>query len=153
VTKTLCFADFYDEPMQEAVIYLRGIHKDWLISAILHMISVISYDSFSMRADRMLHMIFQDYMDEKEVHGLFGRLMDEAKTNRGVYLTFINHKALFELLRSILLIDECGEIGESLKAYIGLLKAILAANSKEMEEEANTLKTLGEMDDIKKHSL
>lgn len=150
VTKTLCFADFYDEPMQEAVVYLRGIHKDWLISAILHMISVISYDSFSMRADRMLHMIFQDYMDEKEVHGLFGRLMDEAKTNRGVYLTFINHKALFELLRSILLIDECGEIGESLKAYIGLLKAILAANSKEMEEEANTLKNLGEMDDIKK---
>lgn len=34
VTKTLCFTDFYDEPMQEARAYLVGVRKNWLISAI-----------------------------------------------------------------------------------------------------------------------
>lgn len=150
VTKTLCFTDFYDEPMLEVVAYLMGIRKDWLISAILHMISVISYDSFSMRADRMLHMMFQDYMNEKEVHRLFGRLAAVNRTYRGIYLTFINHKALYGLLRIVLLLDDEGETGESFRTSVGLLKAILAANSKEMEVEANTLKNLGEVDDLKK---
>lgn len=150
VTKTLCFADFYDEPMRDATVYVKGIKKDWLICAILHMISVISYNSFSMRADRMLRMMFQDYMCEKEVHRLFGRLAVEVRTHRGVYLTFINHKALYVLLRSILLLDNDGETGESFINSVGLLKAILAANSKEMEEEANILMNLGEIDDLKK---
>ena len=150
VTKTLCFTDFYDEPMQEARAYLSGIRKDWQISAILHMISVISYDSFSMRADHMLHMMFQDYMNDKEVHRLCCRLSSVARTYPDVYLTFINHKALYGLLRVILLTEDKDGAGESFQSLIGLLKAILAANSVEMEAEANTLRKLEKVDDLKK---
>lgn len=150
VTRTLCFPDFYDEPMRDAMAYMKEIRKDWLISAILHMISVISYDSFSMRADRMLRMMFQDYMTDKEVHRLYGRLSLVARSYPGVYLTFINHKALYGLLRIILLTEDADGAGESFQSLTGLLKAILAANSEEMEAEANTLRKLGEVDDLKK---
>ena len=150
VTKTLCFSDFYDEPMQEAKAYLSGIRKDWQISAILHMISVISYDSFSMRADRMLRMMFQDYMTDKEVHRLYGRLSSVARAYSGVYLTFINHKALYGLLRIILLTEDSDGEGESFHSLTGLLKAILAANSVEIEAEANTLRKLEEVGDLTK---
>ena len=150
VTKTLCFSDFYDEPMQEARAYLCGIRKDWQIRAILHMISVISYDSFSMRADRMLRMMFQDYMSDKEVYRLYGRLSSVARAYPGIYLTFINHKALYGLLRIILLTEDTDGAGESFQSLTGLLKAILAANSVEMEAEANTLQKLEEVDDLKK---
>lgn len=150
VTKTLCFSDFYDEPMRDVTAYMMGIRKDWQINAILHMISVISYDSFSMRADRMLRMMFQNYMTDKEVLRLFARLLSVARAYPGVYLTFINHKALYGLLRVIMLTKDTGSAGESFQSLTGLLKAILAANSIEMEAEANTLRKLEDVDDMKK---
>ena len=150
VTKTLCFSDFYDEPIRDAMAYMKEIRKDWQISAILHMISVISYDSFSMRADRMLHMMFQNYKTDKEVLRLLARLSSVAMAYPGVYLTFINHKALYGLLRVILLTEDAGGAGESFQSLTGLLKAILSANSIEMETEANTLRKLECVDDTKK---
>ena len=136
VTKTLEYVDLYDDKYQPPEIYLSGINKRWLVEGIVHMISVDKFDSFSMEAERGLMVLFQKHKDNTEVKKLFRRLKAQEESCKGVWLTFINHQALFRLLTIILMLpNETNGIGESLEAYTALLKAILAQNSIEMRRE------------------
>ena len=67
ITKTVEYADLYDDRAQESEIYLTGINKRWIIEGVVHMISVDSFDSFSMEAERGLLVMFQDYQEKIEV--------------------------------------------------------------------------------------
>ena len=136
VTKTVEYADLFDDEVKEALLYLSGINKKWLIEGVVHMISVDCFDSFSMRADKGLLVMFQDYRSRNEVKRLFNRLKDEEQKYGGAWLTLINHQALYKLLRKVLMMpNERNGKGESCEAYMALLKAILAENTIEMERE------------------
>lgn len=150
VTKTLEYADFYDDEINETESYLKGINKRWLIEGVVHMISVDSYDSYSMEAERGLTVMFQDYMEHREVKRLFRRLKEQKEKYKGSWLTFVNHQALFRLLRTVLMLpNERKGIGESYDAYEALLKAVLAENSKEMKREKVMLdKIVEETEDV-----
>lgn len=150
VTKTLEYAELYDEEIQETEAYLRGINKRWLIEGVVHMISVDSFDSFSMNAEQGLTVMFQDYLENSEVKRLFRQLKRTEAQYNGVWLTLVNHQALYRLLRIVLMRpNERHGIGESFEAYEALLKAILAENSKEMErEKAMLTKIIAETEDV-----
>ena len=149
VTKTVVFADLFDDKEECAGHYLQGINKRWLIEGVVHMISVDRFDSFSMRADKGLLVMFQDYRSRPEVKRLFARLNQKVAEYPGVWLTLINHRALFRLLRDVLMMtNEYEGIGESYEAYDGLLRAVLAANSTEMKREAELLKIIGTEQDV-----
>lgn len=136
VTKTLEYVDFYEDRQKEPEDYLKGINKRWLIESVVHMISVDRFDSFSMKAERGLLSMFQDYTKRVEVKQLFRRLFLLEKQYQGVWLTLINHQALFRLLRTVLLMpNERYGKGESYEAYESLLKATLSENSREMSRE------------------
>ena len=139
ITKTLVFKDFYDEQPKESEYYLKDIDKQWLIDDALHFISVDSYGSFSMRADKFLSMLFQDYRSNKEVKRLFEKLNDHQRSFPETYPTLINHQALYRLLRKILLMPNGGRKGKSFESNLGVLKALLAENSVEMERERSML--------------
>ena len=141
VTKTLEFADFFDsQQLCNPEDYLRGINKRWLIESVVYMISSNRFNSFSMEANKCLHVMFQDYEDKPEVQELFSKLRILEKQNPGVWLTLINHRAQYSLLRRILLMpsDKNGK-GESFTSFVALLKAILVENSLEMEREREIL--------------
>lgn len=150
ITKTLEYADFYDDEVKETEAYLKGINKRWLIEGVVHMISVDSYDSYSMEAEMGLTVMFQDYMKHGEVKRLFRRLKEQKEKYKGFWLTFVNHQALFRLLRIVLMQpNEKAGIGESFEAYEALLKAVLAENSKEMKREKAMLdKIIAETEDV-----
>ncbi len=140
VTKTVEYSDLYDGAANDSESYLAGINKRWLVEGVVHMISVDCFDSFSMRADKGLLVMFLDYRDRKEVRRLFSRLSDVENRYEGVWLTLINHQALYRLLRKVLqLNNESGGKGESYEAYEALLKAILVENTSEMERERGML--------------
>jgi len=140
VTKTVEYGDLFDDNMKSPVSYLSGINRRWLIEGLVHMISVSSYDSFSMSARKGLLVMFQDYADNLEVKRLFDRLDQSDRKYKGIYHTLINHHSLYVLLRAVLLSDYPeGTLGESFEAYQLLLKAMLAQNSMEMEREKNML--------------
>ncbi len=140
VTKTVEYTDLFDGPMLNAVAYLMGINKRWLIESVVHMISVDSFDSFSMAAGRCLLMMFQDYTDKVEVKRLFNRLKEQENNYKGIWLTLINHQALFRLLREVLLLpNEREGKGECYASYEALLKAILIENSIELQRERDIL--------------
>lgn len=140
ITKTLEYADFYDDELKESGLYLKGINKRWLIEGVVHMISVDGFDSFSMDAERGLLVMFQDYKEEKEVKRLFHRLKAHNEKFKDTWPTLVNHQALYRLLRKVLLLpNERTGIGESLEAYEALLKAILTENSMEMKREKGML--------------
>lgn len=150
VTKTLEYADFYDDELKETVFYLKGINKRWLIEGVVHMISVDGFDSFSMDAERGLLVMFQDYKENKEVKRLFRRLKAHNDKYKDTWPTLVNHQALYRLLRKVLLLpnDRAGK-GESLEAYEALLKAILTENSIEMKREKGMLdKIVAETEDV-----
>ena len=150
VTKTVEYADLFDDEVKEAEQYLGGINKHWLVKGVAHMISVDSFDSFSMRADKGLLVIFQDYRDKGDVKKLFGRLKDLEKQYGGAWLTFVNHQALYRLIRKVLMMpNEKEGRGESYEAYMALLKAILAENTLEMERERVMLSKIGGEVDMK----
>ena len=110
VTKTLEFSDLFDgHPLSNPVDFFKGINKRWLIESIVYMISVDRFDSFSMKAERSLLVMFQDYTDRPEVNRLFGRLraLERERQYRGVWLTLINHQALYRLLRRVLVMPKC----------------------------------------------
>ena len=71
-----------------------------------------------MKADRCLLMMFQDYLERVEVKQLSDRLKLLERRYSGIWLTFINHQALFRLLRKILLIpNEMEGMGECFHSY------------------------------------
>lgn len=149
VTKTVEYADLLDDNVGCIEGYLQGINKRWLIEGVVHMISVDRFDSFSMRADKGLLVMFQDYRDKPEVKRLFSRLSKITVEYPGVWLTLINHRALFRLLRDVLMMpNERGGLGESYEAYDRLLRAVLAANSTEMKREAGLLKIMETETDV-----
>lgn len=139
VTKTLAYEDFYDDQHQSPEQYLKGIDKQWLLDGVIHFISIDSYKSFSMRADNYLMMIFQDYLKDKEVERLFNRLYSKEREYPGTYPTLINHQALYRLLSKIILMPDREGKGECIESYQALLKAILAENSIELENERSKL--------------
>lgn len=146
ITKTVVYSDLYDGISQSVETYLSGINKRWLIEGVVHMISVDRFDSFSMDAERGLLVIFQDFTDKSEVKRLFHRLKEQEKNYPGVWLTLINHQALYRLLRKILTLrNEQNGRDECFEAYEGLLKAILVENGDELEREKEILgKTEGD---------
>lgn len=139
VTKTLVFEDFYDAPRLSSEQYLEGVDKQWLLDGVIHFISIDSYKSFSMRADKYLLMIFQNYRKDKEVERLFNRLYLKEREYPGTYPTLINHQALYRLLRKIILMPKGEGKGECLETYQAMLKAVLAENSVELENERSKL--------------
>lgn len=141
-TRTVVYEDLYDDDLKSTESYLCGIRKDWLIKSVVYMISVDNFNSYSMNAHSGLHVMFQHYMGEKEVKRLIDRL-DRTARFYHAYPTLINHQALFRLLRVVLLlpVNEKG-IGESFEAYTGLLKAILAENSKAMSRESQMVELI-----------
>lgn len=140
VTKTVVYSDLYDGKSQSAEAYLSGINKRWLIEGVVYMISVDRFDSFSMAAERGLLVMFQDFTDKSEVKRLFHRLKEQEKNYPGVWLTLINHQALYRLLRKILTLrNEQNGLDECFEAYEGLLKAILVENGDELEREKEIL--------------
>lgn len=139
VTKTLAYEDFYDDQHQSSDQYLQGIDKQWLLDGIIHFISIDSYKSFSMRADKYLLMMFQDYRKDNEVERLFNRLYLKEREYPGTHPTLINHQALFRLLRKILLMPDREGERDSLESYLSMLKAVLAENSVELENERSKL--------------
>lgn len=140
VTKTVEYTDLYDDKPKEPEAYLSGINKQWLIEGVVHMISVDSFDSFSMDAERGLLVVFQDYRERSEVKRLFRRLKEQESKYKEAWLTLVNHQALFRLLRKVLMLpNERAGRGESFEAYEVLLKAILAENSIEMQREREIL--------------
>ena len=150
VTKTVEYADLYDGTMKETYIYLEGINKRWLVEGVVHMISVDNFESFSMRADRGLLVMFQDYRESIEVKRLFGRLKEVEEKFDGVWLTLINHQALYRLLRKVLMMpnEERGK-GESFESYEALLKTILVENTYEMGRERKMLANIGGQGEMK----
>ena len=149
VTKTVEYADLFDDRVECAEHYLQGINKRWLLEGVVHMISVDRFDSFSMRADKGLLVMFQDYRNRPEVKRLFARLKQMAAAYPGVWLTLVNHRALYRLLREVLMMPNGQDgIGESFEAYDGLLRAVLSANSTEMKREAELLKVIGTEPDV-----
>lgn len=147
VTKTLEYVDFFEDHPKEPEYYLRGINKRWLIEKVVYMISVARFDSFSMKAERGLLVMFQDYTERAEVKQLFRKMHLLLNRYRGVWLTLINHQALFRLLRTVLLMpNERGGVGESYEAYLSLLKATLSENSREMMREREILSKIGDDD-------
>lgn len=139
VTKTLAYEDFYDDQPQSSEQYFQGIDKQWLLDGIIHFISIDSYKSFSMRADKYLLMMFQDYRKDNEVERLFNRLYLKEREYPGTYPTLINHQALFRLLRKVLLLPDTEGNRDSLESYQSMLKAVLAENSVELENERSKL--------------
>jgi len=144
VTKTLEYADLYDDEPKETAAYLEGIDRSWLITSVCYLISVDNFNSYSMPAQKCLLVLLQNHMKNDEVKRLFDRL-DEvvAKHPKSVYPTLINHQALFQLLRVVLLKDD-EENGEkdTLKAYLGLLKAVLLENTNEMERDKASINSM-----------
>ena len=140
VTKVVEYTNLFDDNAKESESYLDGINKRWLIESIVHMISVDCFDSFSMKAERGLLVMFQDYLEKPEVKRLFNRLRVVEDKYSSVWLTMVNHHALYRLLTKILMLSNESEgIGESFEAYMALLKAILVENSNEMEREKQML--------------
>lgn len=148
VTKTLEFSDLFDgHPLSNPVDYFKGINKRWLIESIVYMISVDRFDSFSMKAEHSLLVMFQDYTDRSEVNRLFGRLrtLERERQYHGVWLTLINHQALYRLLRRVLVMpNEQKGSGECYESYVSLLKATLVENSIEMDREREILGKIDE---------
>lgn len=143
VTKTVGYADLFDDKPHNVEEYLKGINKRWLIEGVVHLISVDGFDSFSMKAESGLLMMFQDYLDDGEVKRLFCRIRKEADRFPDMWLTLINHQALFRLLRRVLTMNcEGARQEECLESYLMLLKAILVENSREMEREEGILGTI-----------
>lgn len=126
VTKTLEFSDLFEgRPSNNPVDYLKGINKRWLIESVVYMISVDRFDSFSMKAERSLLVMFQDYTDREEVNRLFTKLrtLERERQYRGVWMTLINHQALYRLLRRVLVMpNEQKGSGECYESYESLLK-------------------------------
>lgn len=150
ITKTVEYSDLYDDEGKEPENYLVGINKQWLIEGVVHMISVDSFDSFSMDAERGLLVMFQDFREKSEVKRLFRRLKELENKYNGTWLTLVNHQALFRLLRKVLeLPNEKAGLGESFDAYVALLKAILVENSQEMLREKEILQKIDGAPDIK----
>lgn len=150
VTKTVEYADLFDDDVKDAENYLSGINKRWLIEGVVHMISVDSFESFSMDAERGLLVMFQDYKEKSETKQLFRRLKRIEDAYPGTWHTLINHQALFRLLRKVLMLpNERQGKGESSEAYVSLLKAILAENTKEMAREKEMLSKIGGEADIR----
>ena len=144
ITKTVEYADLFDDEVKETTSYLGGINKRWLVEGVVHMISVDNFDSFSMRADKGLQVVFQDYRSRNEVKRLFVKLKKVEEQFNGAWLTMINHQALFRLLRKVLMMpNEKNGRGESFEAYMALLKAILAENTIEMIREREMLSKIG----------
>ena len=140
VTKTLEYSDLFEDQPKAPQHYLMGLNKRWLIESVVHMISVDRFDSFSMKAEQGLLVMFQDYIDRLEVDRLFGKLHILENQYRGVWLTLINHRAQYSLLRRILLMTyEKGGKGECFESYEALLKATLAENGLEMCREREVL--------------
>lgn len=140
----------YDGKVKETETFLAEINKRWLIESVIYMISVDSFDSFSMEASRGLLAMFQDYREKSEVKRLFQRLNNLRTQYVGMWLVLINHQALYRLLRKVLLMPNDGfGIGESFEAYEALLKAVLTENSIELERERNLLMTVEGEADIK----
>ena len=143
VTKTVEFADIFDDSEKESEEYLVGINKRWLVESVIHMISVDCFDSFSMDAERGLQVMFQDYRNKGEVKEHFNKLKRLEENYQGTWLTLINHQALYRLLRKVLMLpNEFAGIGESFEAYEALLKTILTENSIEMRREKEILKKI-----------
>ncbi len=143
VTKTVEFADIYDESVKKSEDYLVGINKRWLVEGVIHMISVDCFDSFSMDAERGLQVMFQDYKEKSEVKEHYSKLKRLEGIYQGTWLTLINHQALYRLLRKVLMLpNEFAGIGESFEAYEALLKAILTENSIEMKREKDVLEKI-----------
>lgn len=143
VTKTVEFADIYDEGEKKSEEYLVGINKRWLVEGVVHMISVDCFDSFSMDAERGLQVMFQDYKEKGEVKKHFSKLKRLEEHFQGTWLTLINHQTLYRLLRKVLMLpNEFAGIGESFEAYEALLKAILTENSIEMRLEMGALEKI-----------
>lgn len=141
-TRTVVYEDLYDDGIRTTEACLTGINKEWLIKSVVYLISVDNFNSYSMNAHNCLLVMFQDYMEEKEVKRLFDNL-DRTARFYNAYLTIINHQALFRLLRIVLLLPNKEEgIGECFEAYTGLLKAVLAENSKEMGRETQMVEQL-----------
>ena len=149
-TKTLEYADFYDDEVKDTESYLSGINKRWLIEGVVHMISVDSFESYSMKAESGLMVMFQNYMEKGEVTRLFRQLTRVETQFKGIWLTLVNHQALYRLLRIVLMLpNEYQGIGESFEAYEALLKAMLAENSKEMKREKEMLSRIrAETEDV-----
>lgn len=144
VTKTVEYADLFDDDTKEPTSYLGGINKRWLVEGVVHMISVDTFESFSMRADKGLLVMFQDYRSRSDVKRLFGRLKEVEAKYDGAWLTMVNHQALFRLLRKVLMMpNEKNGRSESFEAYMALLKAILAENTIEMIREREMLSKIG----------
>lgn len=144
VTKTVEYTDLFDDEVKETTSYLSGVNKRWLVEGVVHMISVDNFESFSMRADRGLLVMFQDYRSRGEVKRLFGRLKEVEAKYDSAWLTMVNHQALFRLLRKVLMMpNEKNGRGESFEAYLALLKAILSENTKEMSREREMLGKIG----------
>ena len=148
VTKALEFSDLFDgHPLSNPVDYLKGINKRWLIESIVYMISVDRFDSFSMKAEHSLLVMFQDYTDRPEVDRLFTKLrtLEKECQYRGVWLTLINHQALYRMLRRVLVIPNGQKgRGECYESYESLLKATLVENGIEMEREREILGKINE---------
>lgn len=145
VTKTLEYSDFFEDQPKAPEHYLSEINKRWLIESVIHMISVDRFDSFSMKAEQGLLVMFQDYTERPQVQQLFRKLHTLENRYQGVWLTLINHQALFRLLRTALKMpNEKEGIGESFEAYKSLLEATLAENSREMVREREILSKIGE---------
>lgn len=150
VTKTVEYSDLFEDKPQEAETYLKGINKRWLIEGVVHMISVDSFDSFSMGAERGLLVMFQNYRTKREVIDLFRQLKRLEDYYEGTWLTLINHQALFRLLRKVLMMpNERAGVGESYEAYEALLKAILVENRTEMKREKEILSRIEGEPDIR----
>lgn len=142
VTKTLVYRDLFDEDSLPSESYLVGIDKKWLIEGILHFISIDSFDSFSMRADKHLMMMFQNYLGEKDIRQLFVKVRYQERMFPNTYPTLINHQALYRLLRKVLLLPNDEGHKDCYDSYLGLLKALLAENEAEMAIERNKLTKL-----------
>lgn len=143
VTKTVEYSDLFDDKTKEVEEYLTGINKQWLIEGVVHMISVDSFDSFSMDVTNALLVMFQNYTKRLEVKQLFRRLRIQKEKYNDVWLTLVNHQALYSLLTKVLMLpNEREGIGESFYAYEALLKAILAENSIEIQREKEILEKI-----------
>lgn len=150
VTKTVVYSDLFDDKEKTAEEYLIGINKLWLIQSVVYMISVDRFDSFSMSAGNCLLVMFQDYQAKPAIKKLFFKLRQREQDYPGVWLTIINHRALFRLLIKVLMRpNEMNGKGESYEAYWGLLKAVLVENNREMQREKIILGKIGGPDDEK----
>ena len=136
IIKTLEYSELFTDNPKVSEDYIRGIDKRWLIESIVYMISADRFDSFSSNAKKGLLVMFQDYLTKPEVGRLFKKIDDLQNDYQGVYLTLINHRALYSLLRKVLLMsnEESGK-GECFESYLLLLKATLSENTVEMLRE------------------